>query len=161
MTPLRLVTALVAAATTLALAPTAHADIRHQPSSDADHWVIETLAGDGNRRYVWDQPANPGRPTLAWELHGGLHQRWTIGAGIIKSVASGWCATAIDGRVHGRDCDGSSAQRWSFREVASGVNFIVNEAAGTCATFAGNERQLILLRCENRPDHLWALRPNW
>lgn len=155
MTPRRLLTALVAAATALALAPTAHADTRHQPSSDADDLVIGTMAGY-DYLYVWDQTSNPGRPTLAWRSHGGRHQRWTVEGSSFKNVDNGWCATAVDGRIHGGDCDGSSAQRWSLLPAGSdGLAFIVNEASGTCATFNGGGQQLVLMACGDRRDQRW------
>lgn len=154
----RLLAAVAVAASALLAVPAAHAA---EPDAQQDEWVIESVARPDD---VWDQTDwawDPEFPVIPHPFHGEDNQRWHIGDdNTIRDVKHEWCLTSIDGRLAGRDCDGSEEQRWVGDSPDNYHTWQFElGSTGECITHNGVYQELVLARCETeRVDQRWIIR---
>lgn len=158
MTLGRILAAVAVAASTLLVAPTANAA---QPDTRQDEWVIQS---DTRQDDVWDQTNwawDPEFPVIPHPFHGENNQKWYISDdNTIRSKAYDWCVTSVNGRLAGRDCDGSAEQRWVGNSY-DGYRTWLFELGNTdhCVTHNGVYKELILAPCDpGRADQRWIIR---
>lgn len=152
----RIVVAVVTAASALLIAPASNADA---PDAQQEEWVLESVTRPGD---VWDQTNwdwDPMFPVIAHPYHGEDNQKWYKEGDTIKDKRYGWCATAIDGSLAGRDCDGSESQRWVGRSYDDYYSWqFESGTSGQCVTHNGAYQDLILTACDpERTDQRWNL----
>ncbi|WP_170232173.1 RICIN domain-containing protein [Saccharothrix saharensis] len=153
----RILAAVVVAASALLIAPTSNADA---PEAQQEEWVIESITRPGD---VWDQTNwswDPMFPVIAHPYHGEDNQKWYIGDdGTIRNKKYGWCVTEIDGKLAGRDCDGSESQRWVGRSYDGYHSWLFESgSSGRCVTHNGEYAELILTSCDpGRTDQRWNI----
>ena len=153
----RLIAAIAVAGSALLIAPTSNAV---QPDTRQDGWVLESVTRPGD---VWDQTNwawDPQYPIIPHPRHGEDNQTWFISDdGTIRDKMHGWCATAIDGKLAGRPCDGSEDQRWVGRSH-DGYHSWLFESGRTehCVTHNGVYTELVLAPCDReRSDQRWII----
>ncbi|WP_181320287.1 ricin-type beta-trefoil lectin domain protein [Saccharothrix carnea] len=155
MTLARILTAIVAAASALLVAPISNA------APEPDRWVLESVAVPND---VWDQTNwawDPEYPIIPHPRHDGDNQKWYISDdGTIRNVQyNGWCATSVGGKLAGRPCDGSDSQRWDGTSYDGYYSWLF-ELRGTddCVTHNGTYKELILTSCNpGRFDQRWII----
>ena len=154
----RILTAVVAVASAMLVGPTSNAA---EPDTRQDQWKIASVAVPDD---VWDQTNwnwDPMYPVIPHPSHGQDNQRWYFsGDGLIRNVAySAWCLTSINGRLAGRDCDGSDSQRWDGESPDGYYSWLFElRGTGNCVTHNGTYKELILARCEHvRQDQRWII----
>ena len=153
----RILAAVVVAASALLIAPTSNADA---PEAQQEEWVLESITRPGD---VWDQTNwdwDPMFPVIAHPYHGEDNQKWYIGDdGTIRDKMYGWCVTEIDGRLAGRDCDGSESQRWVGQPYDDYHSWLFESgSSGRCVTHNGEYAELILTWCDPaRTDQHWNI----
>ncbi|MEV8439823.1 ricin-type beta-trefoil lectin domain protein [Actinosynnema sp. NPDC051121] len=152
----RILTAVVAVASALLVTPTSNAE----PDTQRDQWKFESVAVPND---VWDQSNwdwDPMYPVVAHPSHDGDNQKWFInGDNTIENVQYGWCLTSIDGKLAGRDCDGSGNQKWKGESDDGYYSWLMRlDGTNQCVTHNGTYAELVLRTCESvRQDQHWII----
>lgn len=147
MTVRRIFTTVLVAASVVLVAPAAHA------GSAA---VIESA--NGTER-VWHQTRWDGEPTITEDFRNTPNQLWDLrGDGTIRNIGSGLCAEVVEDRVvAGRPCNGDPEQQWRLRGDDNQLQ-IQNVKHDNCATYEGEEQQLLVRECDwDRINQRWYI----
>ncbi|KOV83145.1 ricin-type beta-trefoil lectin domain protein [Nocardia sp. NRRL S-836] len=153
----RVAAVVAVAASALLVAPVSNAA---PPDAQENVWMIESVTRPGD---VWDQTNwawDPEYPVIPHPRHNEDNQKWYISDdGGIRSVRYDWCVTSIDGKLAGRSCDGSHAQRWKGSSYDGYHSWLFELGdTGRCITHNGVYKELVLAACDaDRSDQRWII----